>query len=275
MPSPEPSDKRPLDEAGSPDKTLMRRAFERAAESYDGAADLQRTVCARLGLLLHELPAPPGNILDAGSGTGFGAAQLAPRFPNARIVELDIAHTMLRVARAKHGGNRSVCGDIERLPFRANAFDLVWSNLALQWCSSLDRAFGEIHRVLRPGGWLLASTLGRDTLWELRAAFDGVDPHSHVNRFDEIAHIEAQLGCAGLATRRLSCQPETLRYGSLRAVLHGLKAIGAHNVTGGRPPGLTGKARWQQVEENYESRRREGTLPATYEVIHVLAQRAE
>jgi malonyl-CoA O-methyltransferase len=265
----------PSGQTGNPDKTLMRRAFERAAASYDGAANLQRTVCGQLGVLLQELPAAPQWILDAGSGTGFGAALLAPRFPDARIVELDIAHTMLRVARAKHGGHCAVCGDIERLPFSAAPFDLVWSNLALQWCSSLDRAFSDIRRVLRPGGWLLASTLGRDTLWELRAAFDGVDPHSHVNRFDAVAHIEAQLGSAGLEVRRLSCHAETMRYGSLRGVLHDLKGIGAHNVTGGRPPGLMGKARWQQVEANYESRRSEGTLPATYEVIHVLARRPE
>ncbi|MGB0129922.1 MAG: malonyl-ACP O-methyltransferase BioC [Rhodocyclaceae bacterium] len=264
-----------MGDASSPDKTLMRRAFERAAGSYDAAANLQRTVCARLGELLEEVPVSPRRILDAGSGTGFGATVLGPRFPVAQIIELDIAHGMLQVSRAKRGGSQAVCGDIESLPLAGAAFDLVWSSLALQWSTAPARAFGEIHRVLRPGGWLHASTLGADTLWELRAAFDGVDPHSHVNRFDGVAHLEAEIGAAGLAIHRVVRRQVTLRYASVRTVLHDLKAIGAHNVTGGRPTGLMGKARWRQVEANYESRRSEGTLPATYEVIYVLAQRPE
>ena len=259
----------------APDKALMRRAFERAATSYDGAARLQREVCAQLGATLDLVDTPPHYILDAGSGTGFGTAVLRGHYPAVPVVELDIAHAMVCLSRAKHGGPLGVCGDIERLPLATQSFDLVFSSLALQWAVHPERAFAELRRVLRPGGWLLFSTLGTDTLWEMRAAFDGVDPHSHINRFNSVAQIEAQMHAAGLTTHTLSTKPAILRYATVRAIMHDLKAIGAHNVTGTRPPGLMGKARWRQVTENYEARRSEQTLPATYEVIYVAARRTD
>jgi len=259
----------------APDKALMRRAFERAAAGYDGAARLQREVCAQLGTTLELLGAPPQRILDAGCGTGFGSAVLCARFPGLAVVEVDIAHAMVRLARAKHGGPFGVCGDIERLPLAPQTFDLVFSSLALQWAIHPERAFAELRRVLRPGGWLLFSTLGTETLWEMRAAFDGVDAHSHINRFSSVAQIESQMRAAGLIPHTLRAKPAILRYATVREIMHDLKAIGAHNVTGARPPGLMGKARWRQVEANYEARRSEETLPATYEVIYAAARRAD
>jgi malonyl-CoA O-methyltransferase len=47
-----------------------------------------------------------------------------------------------------------------------------------------------------------------------------------------------------------------------------LKAIGAHNVTQGRRGGLAGKSRIAQMERNYEACRRDGRLPATFEVVY-------
>ena len=49
-----------------------------------------------------------------------------------------------------------------------------------------------------------------------------------------------------------------------------LKAIGAHNVTAGRPRGLTGRKRLAAMTQAYETLRGEGGLPATYEVIHAI-----
>ena len=59
-----------------------------------------------------------------------------------------------------------------------------------------------------------------------------------------------------------------LTYGRARDVMADLKAIGAHNATSGRGRGLMGKHAWQRVEAAYEDRRRDGKLPATYEVVY-------
>jgi malonyl-CoA O-methyltransferase len=61
-----------------------------------------------------------------------------------------------------------------------------------------------------------------------------------------------------------------MRYPDARALMRELKAIGAHNVTAGRPRGLTGRKRLAAMTQAYETVRSEDGLPATYEVIHAI-----
>lgn len=252
-------------------KRQIRRAFERAARGYDEAATLQRQVRSRLAARLVGPADVAMRILDAGSGTGGGAEVLRGRFPAAQVVELDIASAMLQVAREKHGPMLGVCADIESLPLRDCGFDLVWSNLSLQWAMILDRALAELRRVLVPRGTLLFSTLGAGTLRELRQAFD--DGDAHVNRFVTAEELRVALAGRGFAAANVEQEPMTLRYDRVRDVMKDLKAIGAQTVTGGRSAGLMSRARWQRVEASYERLRSGGTLPATYEVLYVNATR--
>jgi malonyl-CoA O-methyltransferase len=262
------------------DKRDMRRAFERAAPGYDAAAVLQQEVARRMLERLDFVKLAPKRVLDAGCGTGFALSDLARRYPAAELVALDIAHAMLQVARAQVpwwrrtlpmlGGvpRRYVCGDLDALPLPAGSVDLLWSSLAMQWSNDLSRTFAESYRVLAPGGLLMFSTFGPDTLKELRQAFAGVDGHTHVNRFVDMHDIGDQLAYAGFAAPVMDMEFITLTYADVRALLRELKAIGAHNVTTGRSHGLMGKQRWQAMLARYEQLRREGRLPATFEIIY-------
>ncbi len=259
------------------DKRQMRRAFSRAAPDYDAAAVLQREVCARMLERLDYIKLQPGRILDVGSGTGWGTRQLAQRYPSAQVLALDIAIGMLQAARGRSGWWRKlfggakqlqVCGDVEGLPLAANSLEMVWSNLAVQWCNDLPATFVELHRVLKPDGLLMFSTFGPDTLKELRLAFNGVDGHSHLNRFADMHDIGDMLMHSGFAEPVMDMEYLTLTYDDVRGVLHDLKAIGAHNATAGRGQGLMGRGAWQRLVENYERLRRDGKLPATYEVVY-------
>ncbi|MEP6658166.1 MAG: methyltransferase domain-containing protein, partial [Betaproteobacteria bacterium] len=184
------------------DPAAVKRAFGRAAGTYDAAAVLQREVGARMAERLDLVKLSPGAILDAGCGTGEALAALATRYPASRRIALDLAWPMVVAARERHGQRRSalarvtaawrrsstppplfVTGDIAALPFAAGTFGLVWSNLALQWLGDLPRALSEMHRVLRVEGLAMFTTLGPDTLRELRAAFRDADSGPHVNRF--------------------------------------------------------------------------------------------
>ena len=259
------------------DKRALRRAFNRAASSYDAAAVLQREVCKRMLERMDYIKQQPAHILDAGSGTGWGTRQLAQRYVNAHILSLDIAHSMLQSARAQSswwkklfasGKQNYLCADVEALPLAASSVELVWSNLTVQWCNDLPAAFTELHRVLKVEGLLMFSTFGPDTLKELRAAFHGVDNYNHINRFADMHDIGDMLVASGFAEPVMDMEIITLTYADVKAVMQDLRNIGAHNATAGRAQGMMGKGAWSMVLENYERLRRDGKLPATFEVIY-------
>lgn len=265
-------------------KRAIRRAFERAAQTYDRSAFLQREVARRLDEHLEEMQISPQLILDAGCGTGFGFPLLARRFPEADVVALDLAHAMLCQARQEHAshGWRSwwerlaaprrgrfapLCADIEHLPLARQSVDMVWSSLSLQWVD-LSRAFLEFQRVLKPGGLLLFASLGPDTLQELRAAGQGTDGRSRVNDFVDMHDVGDALVAAGFSHPVMEMERLTLTYEALRALLADLKGIGARTIVAGRRDGLMGKQAWAQLQSNYERFRQDGRLPATYEIVY-------
>jgi malonyl-CoA O-methyltransferase len=260
------------------DKRLVRRSFERAAHTYDAAAVLQHEVCKRMDERLDLIKLQPATLLDAGSGTGNALPTLRARYPKARVIALDLALTMLQRGRARLAAPwwksffrpqaHALCADIEQLPLAAASVDMVWCNLALQWANDPDKAFAEFHRVLTPGGLLMFSTFGPDTLKELRAAYAGVDGHTHVSRFIDLHDIGDILVKRGFGDPVMDMEPFTLTYSDVRTLMHDLQAIGARNVTQDRPPGLSGKSRLAAMMQAYEALRRDGKLPATFEVVY-------
>jgi len=146
--------------------------------------------------------------------------------------------------------------------------DLIISNAMFQWCNDLERTFGECRRVLRPGGLLLFTTFGPDTLKELRAAWGQVDRHSHISPFLDMHDIGDALVRARFADPVMDADRLTLTYDNVQGLMRDLKALGARNATAARPRGLTGRARLAALAAAYECFRREGRLPASYEVLY-------
>lgn len=257
------------------DKRLVRAAFERAAQSYDRVAVLQRTVAERLLDHLAPVRLQPRVVVDLGAGTGICLRPLERRYRNARVIALDIAEAMLKQARGKaprfFSRQRFVCADAECLPFGNASVGLLFSNLTLQWCNYLQRAYGEFARVILPGGLLVFSTFGPDTLKELRASFAAVDGHSHVNSFQDLHDVGDGLVASGFCDVVVDAERIMMTYPDVMSLMKDLKVLGAHNVTSGRPRGLTGKQRMQRMTQAYEAYRNAGVLPATYEVVYAHA----
>lgn len=265
-----------MDEAMLPVKRDVRRSFDRAARTYDESAFLQREVCARLVEHLEPMRLSPRRLLDLGCGTGHAFDALARRYPSASLLGLDIAPAMLDRARARSpwwqrllGAPRPslVCADAERLPVAGATFDLVFSNLALQWCEP-SRAFAEAARVLASDGLFIFSTVGPDTLKELRAAFAEADGAPHVNRFVDMHDLGDALVAAGFADPVMEMETLTLEYDTALAVARDLKALGAVNSLPSRARGLPGRHRWERMTQAYERFRRDGVLPATWEIVY-------
>jgi malonyl-CoA O-methyltransferase len=261
----------------------VRRAFDRAADHYEQFAVLQNEVCNRLLEKLEVVKITPEFILDAGAGTGKAIPALFNRYKKAQLVALDLSENMLEKS-SRHGGffrsPHLVCADIERLPFADDSFDLIFSSLSMQWCNDLDAALLEAKRVLKPGGLFVFSTFGPDTLKELRHSWAQVDEANHVNHFIDMHDIGDALLQGGYAEPVMEAEIMTVTYGSVDAIMHDLKAIGA-NITASTTSqvssnkGLMGKSVLQTVRRSYESFRRDDVLPATYEIIYGHAWKAE
>jgi malonyl-CoA O-methyltransferase len=282
--------------ASAIDARAVRRHFARAVATYDEAAVLQREVGSRLAARLDVVRLTPRRILDAGCGTGEALLALAGRYPAAARVGLDLALPMLVRARERAGARTSLterlrarfsagtsaapafaCGDLASPPFAAGAFDLVWSNLALQWVADPQRAFAGLLQVIRDGGLLAFTTFGPDTLRELRGVFAAVDGEPHVSRFVDLHDLGDMLVAAGFSDPVMEMERFTLTYPDAPAFLRDLKSIGATNAAAGRARGLMGRRRWARVQEGLEALRRDAPdarLPATYEVIYGHAWKA-
>lgn len=269
------------------DKHEVARAFGRAAEHYDAHALLQREITSRLAERLALFRHVPARILDAGCGTGHGLSLLRKAYPDAELIGLDLARPMLEVAREKGDGpanwlgrlrqrlalrsglaGQYICADMERLPFKTSGLPMLWSSLALQWANDTGSCLREWHRVLAPGGLLVFATFGPDTLKELRQSFAQVDGGAHVSPFVDMHDIGDMLVHAGFQHPVMEMEMLTLTYSDLKSLMRDLKGIGAHNALTNRSRGMMGKSAWAKLEAAYDAFRRDGRLPATYEVIY-------
>ncbi|WP_455922030.1 malonyl-ACP O-methyltransferase BioC [Pseudomonas putida] len=252
-----------------PDKRQVAASFSRAAASYDSVAELQRNVGTAL---IERLPQhfQPRRWLDLGSGTGYFSRALASAYPDAYGVAVDIAEGMLQHARPLGGASGYVAGDAERLPVRAASVDLLFSSLAVQWCSDFAAVLAEARRSLQPGGVMAFASLCVGTLRELRESWQAVDGLVHVNRFRQFEDYQRLCGESGLQVLCLEQVPHVLYYPDVRGLTHELKALGAHNLNPGRNGGLTGRARMTGLLQAYEQFRQPQGLPATYQVVYAV-----
>jgi malonyl-CoA O-methyltransferase len=254
------------------DKQRVADSFSRAAKSYDSVARLQRQVGTKLlGLISPQLQL--SQVVDLGCGTGYFTTQLADKYASAEVTGVDFAQGMLMFARSEHPLAATwLCGDAEVLPLANNSVELIFSNLALQWCEQLPQLAQEIARVLKPGGQLAFSSLGDTTLCELKQSWAEVDDYVHVNHFSEAGDWQSAFSDSGLNFQHFGIDYCELNYCDLRHLMNELKGLGAHNVNAGQKRSLTGREQIRTLIQAYEKfRNPKGQLPATWEVIYGIA----
>lgn len=256
-------------------KKAVAQSFSRAASHYDSVAHLQMQVGQGL---LQQLPSNRAfaRALDIGCGTGQLTRHLT-QIVDA-VTALDFAPGMLQFAREHHGDviAEFVCADADDLPFESASFDLVFSNFVLQWCESLAALMRRLHDVLLPGGLLVFSLPGERTLWELKQSWQQADAqHVHVNQFPSLLTVETAVKQAGFSLLMAERQQQTLYYPSVRALTHELKTLGAHNVNEGRSTHLTGKQTVARFVDHYESLRTAHGLPASWDIVQIVARKPD
>ena len=257
-------------------KTKIKQSFEIASADYDSVALLQRSVGKRL-LEIVGTTDHYATIVDIGCGTGFLINKLTAQQTQSstQAIALDIALPMLKIARNKLKNNALVaflCADAECLPLRSQSVDLLISNLAFQWCGNLEKAFGDIKRILQPEGQFAFTIFGTDTLHELKSAWQAVDGYAHVNSFYNESQLMALLQQAGFQQIKLENRTYISTYESVWDLMAELKQLGANTVIAGRNKSLTTKAKMQRMICAYQKQDKNGLVPATFEVLTVTAK---
>ncbi len=254
------------------DSRAVQRGFDRAAERYSEHAVVQAEIRSRLIERLDLVRLQPAHVLDLGSASGGSTRALKRRYPKARVLALDRSHRMLlRAAREQSLLRRfdRLVGDAERIPLRDGSVDLVFSNLMLAWCNDVDSVFREAARTLAIDGLFMFTTLGPDTLREVREAFGRLDGYAHVHRFIDMHDLGDALMRTGFAEPVMDTERLVVTYPTPAALFRELRQTGSMNASRGRRRGLAGRARLSDAQSHLEALRSEGgTIPITLEVVY-------
>lgn len=240
----------------------VARAFDRAAPHYDRRASAQHDMGQHLW---ESLPAHATRILDLGCGPGQWTDTLACHYPDAQVVGVDLSSAMLDKAKQAHCHVANwVCADAAHLPFPHNQFDLIFSNLAIQWCDDLVSLFAALYRILAPGGIALINTLVPGTLAEIDHAWSRPGQPAALLTFHSIRDYQRLARVNGFTSPRLNQRRCRFHYPDLGAVMASIKGVGAQVS---RPGGQLTRGDVARAAKRYELLREPPGLPVTYELL--------
>ncbi|CAE6695042.1 Trans-aconitate 2-methyltransferase [Paraburkholderia domus] len=283
------------------DSRRLRQIFDRRAATFDNVAFLPREIAQRMRERLDYIKVAPASVLDAGCGAGEDIPALRERFPEAPVFGTDLSHGMLaRALRHDSGdtswrrflpatlgkalgarGPRFAQADFSALPFAAGAFEFIWSNLALHWHSRPDLVFPEWQRVLKVNGLLMFSTLGPDSLKELRGAYaeveaaHGVASRKHVIDFVDMHDLGDMLVESGFEIPVMDQETLTITYKSPESLLTDVRRWGAYPFEREATSNAVARRLHKALLAALEARARaDGTIALTFEVIYGHAWKA-
>ena len=240
------------------------------SESYLNSAIVQKEIVSRLMERLSLISISPEKIVDIGAGIGLGTKELKKLYLDAEFFMFDKSFKSLNLEYAGNKNTFLVCGDFTKTSFKDNAFDFVYSSSALHWDLDVKSSFEEMYRILKPGGLLLFSTYGPDTLIELRSAWAQVDDLKHVNEFYDMHDLGDLMLALNFIDTVVDSEKIIIDYENIRQLQVDLKNIGSHvtkeNI---KINGLLGKNKMKLMYEEYHKfKNQNGSFPATYEVIY-------
>ena len=303
--------KRAIDKESNAHGAQIAERFSAAAHSYQDHNQLQRLSAASL---LSEFTAK-GHLLDigAGPGTDFSAYHCAHQSehhsehgsiqnPPTTVFAVDIALGMLHKLKQTYPDYHGVCADAECLPFVDGCIDVIYSNLALQWCANFPAAVAEMARVLKPNGECHLSLVAQGSLNQL------AELGLRVNDFSTLEALKAAFKLDTWQFLEVQLIPMTVYFDTLKALLYSIKGVGASvqsasathstssissansisldnstiqsagEVAGAiaaaeLAPRLRGRQDWQAMQAKAESLRVPQGLPLTYQIVQIRARR--
>ena len=253
------------------------KRFAQAALTYDAVAVLQRGIAESLLTQAHRLlPAPAAgeHWVDIGCGTGYLTQRLADQKPACgSLLGIDIALPMLKQARTCRTGNIAwLQADAAQLPLVSARCDRLYSSLALQWLDDMALFLVQAHRCLRPGGWLVFTTLGDDTLQEFRTLQETVEHRRPFSLFMSEQQLLRVIEASPLRLHHHRRQAFCCHYANVQHLMRGLSRLGAQGPEH-RAQGLRGKRWLKALDAASASIRTPQGIPARYDTHFLMLQR--
>lgn len=242
--------------------SAIQANFNRAAANYLDHAQMQAFSAQKLCYEVEKgHPSPNELILDLGSGPGTFChyqtlCQLSP-------LMFDLSYNMLK------GADNAINGNAENLPFSDNVFDLIISNLMLQWPENKPQVISEIFRVLKPGGRMIFTTLTADSLNELSNSWQKIDTVAHTLNFLPSEEYLKHCQHAGLKINNHQSWQQQYLFPDILSLARHFKQTGT-NLPQSKITGLGGRQKWQQLNQIYP-KTAEGELPLTYNYLLISA----
>ena len=249
----------------------IRESFSRAAVEYDLLTGLHKEIGRELSrkVINHD---HVDTILDIGMGTGWLTNRIRFFLPDSNVIGLDFAPGMTAVAKKKWEDLKIIQAHAARMPFPNDVTDIVISNLAYQWVEDLPGAFGEVYRVLKPGGKVFITLFGERTFYELFESLektkDGASTGT-IRRLAGKAAVQEALTYLGFKEIHLREEYIKAHFPNMFGLLKWIKHIGA-NVLPAKSP--TGKNWLQRADHYYEEHFADRFgITTTFEVLWVEA----
>jgi len=247
-------------------KSRILKSFDTRASTYDKYSLIQKEISLRMIEKLKVIKISPKNILDLGCGTGHLSLSLKKLYPNACITCLDFSSEMLRQCKLKDPDFETICADIENLPFKEPQYDLIVSSLTLHWCKEIEKIFYDIYEILNENGLFMFTTVGPDTLSELKETYKLIDDKDHINLFHDMHIYGDILLTTGFDDPVIDVEKITIEYPSVHNVFNSIKKIGANTLINSHGNNIT-KSMYKKIINLYPKTKKM-MYPVTYEVIY-------
>ncbi len=249
----------------------VRSNFDRAAAQFVSIDFILRYIANELLQRMQPMTLQPLVIADVGSAYGAGSKRLAWQFPKARVISIDLSPEMLRTAKKKgrwFTKVRELQADATQLPLATGSVDLVVANMLLPWINDPPAFFAEVARVLRVDGLFMFSTLGPDSLAEIRAAWSEVDDDLHVHLFPDMHNVGDAVIRANLSDPVLDVDYQRVTFEDAETLLAERAATGARNCLRNRRRTLTGKDRMNRFWEQLWAQGDKGIIEFKLELVY-------
>ena len=247
---------------------LIRRRLEKTADTYASHSIVQKEIAHRVLERLDYIKQTPERILDMSLHGVDSEALLRKRFPKASYIAAMPFMAGLQQRKSHWFRSlRSLCMPFDCIPLQAGSVDFIFMNLRLLWSHDWPLLLRECRRVLMPKGMLLLTSLGPDTLIELRHAFVDSQQRPAVHSFIDLHDIGDVLVGAGFENPVMDMERLVMQYSSFTSLVTDLRLTGSQYAAGHQSLGLTTPRQWQLLAEHYPKNNRL-LYPATFEIIY-------